>query len=277
VKLTRRKFLKGGSTAILAGLAGLGYGNAIEPHTLSLERHTIKLPRLPSALEGLRIVVLSDFHLQPFTQLPHIQKAIHLADSLRPDLVVFLGDYVDSTVDAIHDLAPALGQINSRFGSFGVLGNHDHWKGARIVTDALTHSGISVLRSKGTSISCGGAKLFLAGIDSIWAGRPDLNTALADHRSNAPVVLLVHEPDYGDIAAEDGRIALQLSGHSHGGQIRVPFLGALQLPSWGKRYDQGLYRVKEMALYTNRGIGVVDIPLRINCPPEVTELTLSGA
>ena len=92
-----------------------------------------------------------------------------------------------------------------------------------------------------------------------------------------PVVLLVHEPDFADTVAADGRIALQLSGHSHGGQVRLPGIGALQLPSWGRRYDHGLYRLQEMHLYTNRGLGVADIPVRFNCPPEVTEITLRRA
>ena len=261
----------------MAGFAGLGYGSGVEPETISIERQEIKISRLPSALEGLRIAVLSDFHLQPFTQLPHIQRAIAHSNSLRPDLVVLLGDYVDATVDSIEELAPALSQLNARLGIWGVLGNHDHWKGAGIVQEVLEKQGIGLLRNRGISMNCGGGELFLAGIDSVWAGPANLDLVLAERRTTAPVVLLAHEPDFGDVAAADGRIALQLSGHSHGGQVRLPFIGALQLPCYGKRYDQGYYRIKNMALYTNRGLGVVDVPIRINCPPEVTEITLRGA
>jgi predicted MPP superfamily phosphohydrolase len=277
LKITRRRFLKASGSGVLASLTGLGYGTLIEPDSVSIERPKVKMRGLPAALEGLKIVALSDFHLHPFTKLPHVQKAIELANAQKPDLVVFLGDYVDATVDAIDELAPALAKLNARLGVFGVLGNHDHWKGALKVQSTLSRHGITVLRNTGLAISAGGSELFLAGTDSVWAGRPNLSAALANHRGKTPVILLAHEPDYADIATEDGRIGLQLSGHSHGGQVRVPFFGALQLPSYGRKYDQGLYQVKAMALYTNRGIGMVDIPVRINCPPEVTVLTLCGS
>jgi predicted MPP superfamily phosphohydrolase len=184
---------------------------------------------------------------------------------------------VDATVEAIHELAPELARLNARFGVFGVLGNHDHWKGAKIVRRALRDSGISVLSNAGVSLTIDGAELFVAGVESAWSGHPDITQALASRRGNAPTVLLVHEPDYADFSARDGRISLQLSGHSHGGQIRLPLVGALELPSWGRRYDHGLYRIGDMALYTNRGIGMVDIPVRFNCAPEVTEISLCGA
>ena len=258
-------------------MAGLGYSTQIEPERLSLERVTTRLPGLPTALEGLRIAVLGDFHLQPFTKIGHVQDAVRLANSLRADLVVLLGDYVDATVDAIYELAPELSRLNSRLGVFGILGNHDHWKGAKLVQSVLEDSGIPILKNSGVAISVGGSELFLAGLDSAWSGYPTLEAALAGRRTGVSTVLLIHEPDFADTAASDGRIALQLSGHSHGGQVRLPFIGALRLPSWGRRYDHGLYRLGDMALYTNRGIGLVHVPVRFNCPPEVTEITLCGA
>lgn len=197
-----------------------------------------------------------------------------MTNALRPDLVVLLGDYVDSTVEAIHDLTPALSSLDARLGVFGILGNHDHWKGARIVQEAMERAGISILKNSGITLAYGGAELFLAGLDSAWAGHPDLSATLARRREGVPTVLLAHEPDFADTAAADGRVALQLSGHSHGGQVRFPLIGALRLPSWGRRYDHGQYRVRDMALYTNRGIGMVGVPVRFNCPPEITEVTL---
>ena len=277
MKITRRTFLRTGAAGISAAIAGIGYSTLIEPERLSLERVVTRLAGLPTALEGLRIAVLGDFHLHPFTTIGHVQDAVRLANSLRVDLVVLLGDYVDATVDAIYELAPELSRLNGRLGVFGVLGNHDHWKGAKLVQSVLQESGIPILRNSGVAIRVGGRELFLAGLDSAWSGFPTLDTALAGRRTGVSTVLLIHEPDYADTAAADGRIALQLSGHSHGGQVRLPFIGALRLPSWGRRYDQGLYRVGEMALYTNRGIGLVHTPVRFNCPPEVTEITLRGA
>jgi predicted MPP superfamily phosphohydrolase len=280
MKLTRRTFLKLGAVGTVASIAGLGYSRFIEPERLSLERVTIQIPRLPPAFEGFRIAVLSDFHLQPFTTLPHIEDAVAMTNELRPDLAVLLGDFVDATADAIHDLAPALARLNARMGVYSVLGNHDHWKGPKIVRTALERAGILVLENSGVMLAEAGENLYLAGLESAWCGKPDLDTALAGHREGkpgTPSILLIHEPDFADTAATDGRIALQISGHSHGGQVRLPLLGALQLPSWGRRYDHGLYQVRDMYLYTNRGIGVSDVPVRFNCPPEVTEITLRGA
>lgn len=276
MKITRRTLLKYGIPGIATGLGGLAYSTLIEPHRLSLERVATRLPNLLAALEGFRIAVLSDFHLHPFTQINHVQDAVRLANSLQPDLVVLLGDYVDATVEAIHELAPELARLNARLGVFGVLGNHDHWKGAEIVRRALESSGISVFQNSGVALTVGQAELFLAGLESA-CGHPDIGRTLADRRGDAPTILLVHEPDYADKSASDGRVSLQLSGHSHGGQVRLPYIGALELPTWGRRYDHGFYRIRDMALYTNRGIGLVDIPVRFNCPPEITEITLCRA
>lgn len=274
MKMTRRAWLRYGIPGMAAALGGLGYSTLIEPQKLSLEHVVTPLPDLPSALEGFKIAVLSDFHLHPFNRIEHIRNAIRVANELKPDLVVLLGDYVDGTVKAIDELAPELAKLNGRLGVFGVLGNHDHWKGADVVESALQKSGIAMLRNSGVPLTVGQAELFLAGLDSVWAGRPDLDRTLSARRGSVPTILLAHEPDSGDRAARDGRISLQLSGHSHGGQVRLPLIGAPLLPSWGRRYDQGLYTLRDMLLYTNRGIGVVDIPVRFNCPPEVTEITL---
>jgi predicted MPP superfamily phosphohydrolase len=275
MKLTRRRLLKFGFPTLAAGFGAAGaYSALVEPHRLSLERVAARLPKLPAALEGFRIAVLSDFHLHPFTKIDHVQETVRLANGLRPDLSVLLGDYVDATVDAIHELAPELGRLNARCGVFGILGNHDYWKGAKVVIGALEKAGISVLENSGVPLTVEGSTLYLAGLESAWAGRPDISQALATRRGDLPTILLAHEPDYADRAVRDGRIALQLSGHSHGGQVRLPGIGALQLPSWGRRYDHGLYHLGNMQLYTNRGIGLVKLPVRFNCPPEVTEITL---
>ena len=118
--------------------------------------------------------------------------------------------------------------------------------------------------------------IFLAGLDDGWSGQPDLNLALQNLSPGIPTILLMHEPDFADIFSKDKRVSLQLSGHTHGGQVRIPGLGAIVLPDYGKKYEQGLYRVKDMWLYTNRGIGVIWPAVRFNCRPEITEITLVG-
>jgi predicted MPP superfamily phosphohydrolase len=131
-----------------------------------------------------------------------------------------------------------------------------------------------VLENSGLLLQIGSHPIFLAGLESAWAGHPNINLALSRRREGDPVILMMHEPDFADTAAAAGRIALQLSGHSHGGQVRVPLVGAIRLPSWGRKYDQGLYKLDGMRVYTNRGIGMVKHPVRFNCPPEVTVMTL---
>jgi hypothetical protein len=133
------------------------------------------------------------------------------------------------------------------------------------------------LVNQGIAVEHNGGLVYLAGLDDGWSGHPDLDTALQGAPDQAPVVLLCHEPDLADRYAADGRVALQLSGHSHGGQVRLPGKGPLVLPFLGRKYDFGLYHVGGMWLYTNRGLGCISVPYRYNCPPEVTHFTLVRA
>jgi predicted MPP superfamily phosphohydrolase len=151
------------------------------------------------------------------------------------------------------------------------LGNHDHWTDADAVAGALTDAGITVLRNAAREVADG---LWVAAVDDVWERYADLEKALEGVPAGATVVLLAHEPDYADEVAADGRVSLQLSGHSHGGQVRLPFAGPLVLPYLGRKYPAGLYRVGEMWLYVNRGVGLVSPAVRFNCRPEVTVLRL---
>ena len=134
--------------------------------------------------------------------------------------------------------------------------------------------GIPVLVNEGVLLRYQGAQLYVAGVDSCTRGRPDLQQALAAAPPGVPVILLAHEPDFANRAAQDGRVMLQLSGHTHGGQVRLPLLGPVTLPEHGRSYHTGLYRIRQMWLYTTRGIGVNGLPFRFLCPPEITHLTL---
>ncbi|HZC34353.1 MAG TPA: metallophosphoesterase, partial [Chthoniobacterales bacterium] len=229
----------------------------------------------PTGLDGLRIVLMSDFHLYPFTSADLIQEAIHQAAILNPDLVFLAGDFVYSQADAADELSPMLAQLNPKLGLFAALGNHDHAKGAKVVRRALERSGIAVLVNRGVTLSVGSSSFYLAGVDSMAAGLPDVRAAFADHRNDTPALVLAHEPDTIDYYSRRVPIDLQLSGHSHGGQIRLPFVGPVILPMWGRRYVRGLYRVRNSQLFTSQGIGMVDLPVRVNCLPEVAEITLT--
>lgn len=279
--LSRRAFLhrlaRVASGAGLAGLGGYTYSTHVETHWLAVEEATLPIPRLHAALEGLRIVFLSDFHLYPYTQLPFIREVVAQTNALIPDLVLLGGDYVLGDAAAIDDLAPVLAGLNARHGVFAVLGNHDLWTDVATVTAGLTAAGLPLLRNSGVALPVGASHLYLAGLDDGWSGRPDLEAALIGAPVGAPVVLLLHEPDLVTQVAADGRVAVQLSGHTHGGQVRLPGVGALILPRYGQIYDQGRYQVGNTWLYTTRGIGVIGPAVRFNCRPEISLLTLVAA
>ena len=217
---------------------------------------------------------MSDFHLFPFTPADLIQEAIRQAGTLEPDIVLFGGDFVYSEAEAAYELSPILAQLNSKLGSFAVLGNHDHAKGAAVVQHALVRSGIEVLNNRGVTLSIGSSGFYLAGVDSMAARTANVRAAFAAHRGYGPTLVLAHEPDTIDYYSQRAPIDLQLSGHSHGGQIRLPGVGPVILPLWGRRYPRGLYQVNDSHLFTSQGIGTVDLPVRINCPPEIAEITL---
>lgn len=277
--LSRRNFLKTGMTTVgLAAGIGTGYlyrhNEANDP---VIDRVQIPIKNLPDDIEGFTIAILADFHLYPLTTADLVQKAVLMTNLLKPDLTVLLGDYVWKEVDAVFELAPILAQLNAKHGVYSIMGNHDLWTNVKVVRQGFTEAGLPLLENRGIPLTVGQDTLYLAGIDDGWSGQPDLNAALADRPADAPVILLAHEPDLADDFSQDGRIDLQLSGHTHAGQVRFKRLGPLILPYLGRKYDMGLYHVNDMWVYTNRGIGVTNEPVRFNCPPEITEITLVRA
>jgi len=280
-RITRRGFLKAvGVTTIAMGaasLAGYGYIFYIEPRWPAIERIEIPVSNLPLGLRGLKIVCLSDFHLDPFTQIDLVEKIVSKVNEIEPDLICLLGDYVFERADSIEELAPVLSRLQSDMGTFAVLGNHDLWTDADVVRNGLEKFGIRVLINEHVDFQLGEDTLTLVGLDDGWSGAPDLSHALEDTPVDTTVILMIHEPDFADLYSQDGRILLQLSGHSHGGQVRLPGIGAPFLPAFGRKYDQGLYQIDEMWLYTTRGVGVINPPARFNCRPEITEIQLLSA
>ncbi len=278
-KVNRRQFLTLTGLAAAGGIAAAsGYLYAHnEADQPVVERICLPIKGLNPALAGFRLAVLADFHLYPFTQPELIKKAVTMTNALKPDLTVLLGDYVWHEVEAIYDLAPILSNLNARYGVFAAAGNHDYWTDIDVIGQEMQNAGLPLFVNRGIPISVGHGELFLGMLDDGWSGKPDLAGTLANMGPAATAVLICHEPDLADKYAADERISLQLSGHSHGGQIRFPRVGALILPYLAWKYDMGLYRVKNMWLYTNRGLGVTNEPVRFNCPPEITEITLTPA
>jgi predicted MPP superfamily phosphohydrolase len=279
IPISRRSFLKVAGTALAGGLLATTGLVSLRDESGDpvIDRISIPIKNLPAALEGFTIAQLSDIHLYPLTQLETVQRAVDLANSLSPGVTVLTGDYVWRSAEAIFDLAPVLAKLNARHGAFATLGNHDYWTDTGAIKTGFQEVRLPLLVNQGIPISEGGSVLYLAGLDDGWSGSPDLDLTLAEAPPGAPVVFLCHEPDLADQYSLDGRIQLQLSGHTHAGQIRVLGMGAVVHPYLGEKYEMGLYNVNGMWLYTNRGIGCISEPLRINCPPEVTEFTLVRA
>jgi predicted MPP superfamily phosphohydrolase len=277
--MTRRNFfrLAAGSAAGLAFYAG-----EISRHELEVIDVTIKLPRLPDAFAGMKVVQISDFHFQEYTEAWFLEAVVRKVNALAPELVLLTGDFVSSNPMPQHinmKLAYHCVEILSRIECplrFAIMGNHDALVSAHAVTDALTTHGIPVLANRSVPIERQGQRIWLAGIEDVLTQRPDLSTALPKgvRRSGEVTILLAHEPDFADYAM--GRqVDLTFSGHTHGGQVLLPFLPPLMLPDMGTKYVHGLFKLGDgMQLYVNRGIGAVNLPFRFRCPPEITAITL---
>ncbi len=263
-------------SAALLGMALLGYVYAfrIEPFWYKVEHVEIALDGLPPTFINFRIVCLSDIHQEPGGSLKHLERIVQRVNELEPDLICLLGDYVFSSADVITGLAPVLGELRARYGVYGVLGNHDLWTNAAVIQSGLEGQGIDLLVNEHIVVESGTGALVLVGLDDGWSGEPNLDRALAGSPSDAPVILLYHEPDFADQMSLSARVDLQLSGHSHGGQVRLPFVGAPFLPNFAHIYDQGSYQVEDLQLYVTRGIGVIPPAARFNCRPEITMITL---
>jgi len=277
MKISRRKFLKYTVTTIGAGAVGVLAYHIFKNELLHpvVERINIPIRNLTPSLAGFRIVQISDIHLWPIVNIHLVRKTVKMVNALKPDLIVITGDFVTRFIGAIYELAPELAKLRAHQGVFASLGNHDIWVGAEAITQALNAYDIHVLNNQGVSISLDGELLWLAGVEDAISGEPNLEAALKAMPAKVPVVLLGHEPDPADQFSQDGRVNLMLAGHSHGGQIRFPGIGAPFKAHLAKKYDIGLYNVNGMWLYVNRGIGVItSVPLRFNCQPEISELTL---
>jgi uncharacterized protein len=274
---TRRNFLR-----LAAGTAaGLAlYAGEIARHEIEIIERSITLSGLPDTFAGMRIVQISDFHFAEYTEVFFLKEIVRRVNALTPDLVVLTGDFVSKgplgrrfAIRKSYECAELLSQIQCPL-RYAIIGNHDAKVSAPAVTDALVTHGIPVMANSSVPLERGGRRLWLAGIEDALEQRPNLATALPAGRGDEPVILLAHEPDFADYALGH-KIGLILSGHTHGGQICVPFVPPLFLPELGRRYIHGLFRFDDgLQLSVNRGIGAVLLPFRFRCPPEITVITL---
>jgi len=242
-----------------------------EANTLSVEKIEIRLKRLPKNLEGFRLVHLSDIHHSPFTDIEHISRAVSIANSLQPDVFVLTGDYVSHESSYIAPMAEVLGKLESEFGTFACLGNHDHWTDAEMVTNLMREANIKVLINEGFRFTAKDASFWLAGVDDYMVGKTDLRAALRGSFPDEMIMLLAHNPIIVRRAARVG-VDLMLSGHTHGGQIKLRDDEKRILPR--RKLKNGLYRRKDTQIYITRGIGTVVLPVRYGCPPEISLIEL---
>jgi predicted MPP superfamily phosphohydrolase len=279
--LNRRAFL-GAAGAAAAGL--VLYAGEVSRHELITERRTISIQNLPESFDGFRIVQISDFHYAAYTEPFYIRYAVERVNALKPDLVLLTGDFISmspvekqSAVDNAPLCAAILGKLTCPL-RYGVLGNHDWMVNGTAVTEALARVGILILKNEYLPLEREGRRIWLAGTADALSLDIRLPLAIPPHAlaEKEPVILMCHEPDMLDAVAHFG-VDLMLSGHTHGGQVRIPFMRPYFLPPLGKHYVAGHFLRGRTQLYVNRGIGAVGLPFRFNCPSEVTEITLRPA
>jgi predicted MPP superfamily phosphohydrolase len=293
--ITRRGLLKQG----LCGALGLAlYSCEIERHWIEVNERQVALPGLPQVFDGMRIAQLSDIHLDEFTEPFFLRRVIDRVNQMEPDALFLTGDFVTESPLPRRYSKTAYGRSATKFAwgaawqcgdilrelkcreLYAIMGNHDLLVGAEQVTEALATNGIKVLRNSFLPVERGGDRFWLAGLDDPVEGEPDLDLAIPPsirNLRNEPVVLMCHAPDYVDVLRSHpagSAVSLMLSGHTHGGQIRFPLVGSFHMPSWGKKYIEGWFRFGGLQLHVNRGIGTVGLPFRLNCPPEISLITL---
>jgi len=246
-----------------------------DPQDFEVSRITVQIPNLESVFDEYRIVHITDIHLGQWISPARLDGVVGKVNELNPDTVAITGDFMSFAVDQfVGDLTRCLRNLKPNDASLAVLGNHDHWLDAAKIRKSLKDAGIIELRNDVYTVRRGTAMLHFAGVDDVTERRDRLDQVLKKLPSNGPAVLLAHEPDFADVSSATGRFALQLSGHSHGGQIVLPLVGLPFRGSYWKKYPSGRYQIGDMVLYTNRGVGANTVWLRINCPPEIAAITL---
>jgi predicted MPP superfamily phosphohydrolase len=233
--------------------------------------------RLPATFSGLRIAQFSDVHLGNFYSLRQLTKAVSHINQLKPDLIFFTGDLYDSKQGIpSEECIPVLSELKATYGKCAVLGNHDYRLGANKISSLLHKSGFTVFKNDNHRLERDGRRINIIGLDDWLRGTPNLPNALQGLHPDDYTIALMHEPDFADVAV-NFPVDLQVSGHSHGGQVRLPGIGAIMTTKKGKKYVQGLYNLpgSRLQVYANSGLGMTFLPIRFFCRPEVTLFTLN--
>lgn len=274
--LSRRQFLKG---ALAVGAMGV-IGDAVlyEPRHIIIEKKTIPINGLPDVFEGFRICQITDVHHGQFVGLKFIEKVVNKSNILIPDLMVLTGDYVYNSNKYVVPAISALCNLKSPNGILAVLGNHDHYHGAELAKEVFNKYNAHVLTNSHRLIEIKGKAICIAGVGDLWEGKQDLKEAFKGIPADVSRILLSHNPDYAEVMPKTERVDLMLAGHTHGGQIRMPFsIAPVTMSNYGQKYTGGLVKLPDTQVYVSRGVGVGLLPVRFNCPPEITIITLTKA
>ncbi len=251
------------------------YAKLIEPNWIDIHKVQLRLPHLASEFNGYRIVQISDLHTDKLMRKRRLRSIFRLVNQQKPDLIAMTGDFVTEYQQKfIPDFQSSLKELKPKDKTVAVLGNHDHLSNPQAIRKALVANDIIDLNNRVYSIKRDNATLNIAGVDDVLVGKPRLDLVLQQLGSEGAAIILVHEPDFADTSALTGKFDLQLSGHSHAGQVRLPFFKPPALPTMGKKYYEGLTQVGDMNIYTNRGVGMTGLHIRFGSRPEITVFDL---
>lgn len=266
------------------GVIGIGapsglWAAAIEPNLLSITRKELQLPRWPKALDGFQIALVTDVHYRPGSDDQLISKLKAALKKENPDLIAVTGDFVINDPSSLSEFCLAIKGISATHGVIASPGNHDRWHcTSNLLKVRIENAGMTYLSNAGTNLQIKGERIFVNGLDSIWGGRPNANKAWKGHQKGDPVISLVHEPDPFDELHRSHPLDLQLSGHTHGGQCRVPLVGyAPAKVKYGRKFIYGHFEKGDSQLFVGRGIGTVGFRVRFACAPELVILTLRAS
>jgi len=283
-RVTRRRLLKCGAVLAVAG-AGAAYARWAELEWIEVTRHDLPVPHLPAAWDGARVALIADLHHCARVPLDYLARAIEQVRALEPDLLAVAGDLILFNVpENAERVAGLFAGLRPPHGVFACLGNHDYGLTHSLaepavrdlgVTENLKKNGVRVLRNEAVRLTRGGQDLWVAGADELWACRCEPRRAMRDVPAGAANLMLCHNPDAADELAAAGCGPI-LAGHTHGGQVRIPFIGPILLPVKNRSRDQGLHVVGRTCVYVTRGIGWT-YRVRFACRPEISLLTLRPA
>lgn len=259
----------------IAVLAGLAADAAWERHWTQTTRPQITVSGLPPAFDGLTVCQITDIHQSVYMPPAAVRSIVDRVNSLQPDLIAITGDNSSGGVAHVDRVWKELARLRAPLGVYGVMGNHEYPPGIANVRKAMAAAGIRELRNDSVPLALTwppNSRIWLAGVVDMWQDKPDLRHALRAVPPNEPVILLAHNPDFAD-EVRDPRVKLIVAGHSHGGQVVLPFYGPIFVPC-ERKYARGLVQTATGQMYISRGLGVTSPPIRMNCRPELPLITL---